>query len=453
MNPTPTRASVRAAALTLALAALALAGCGSDDADSVPTWHADVKPIIEARCANCHTKDGIGPFDFTTYAGAKAVAGPIKAQSKSRAMPPWSAAPVRHYRFNPRLTDAQIDTIVRWADGGAPEGDSGASATALPDVSPKLSRADEKLTMPVEYTPQQEPDDYRCFLLKWPRKDKAFVTGFAAIPGNKLVVHHVAAFLFNPDPKTDFIKEFQKLDDKEKGPGYTCFGGPTGDSGMLVPTIQQLAQWVPGARGTDFPAGTGLEVQPGALIVLQIHYNTAAAGPQPDKTAIELKIDTKVDHPAAYAPFLNISWPVDPSSMLIPKGKALVEHSHTEDPRGFFKQFVGDLDTSKGFDIHSVLLHMHELGESALVTIEHKDGTATTLLDIPRYDFDWQRVYWFDKPVRFKDGDKMKVVCRWDNSEANQPVYGGKQKASADVTWGEGTHQEMCVANLYISTP
>ena len=432
--------------------AIGLAGCDTaTDSPAPPTWHADIKPIVQSRCANCHYAGGIGPFDFTTYTSAKTAAKLIKAQTGARAMPPWGAAPLRHYRFNPRLDDGQIALIAAWADAGAPEGDAAAKPTAVPDVSPKLSRSDEKLEMPVAYTPQKEPDDYRCFLLPWKRTDTVYVTGFAALPGNTAVVHHIAAYLFNPEKGADYGKIFTDLDAKEPGPGYTCFGGPTGDSGALVPTIQQLAQWVPGARGTDFPEGTGIEVKPGAFIVLQIHYNTNAAGPQPDKTSIELRVDKAVKNPAAYAPFLNALWPTDPTSMLIKNGNAAAEHSYTADPRGLFKQFVGGLNIDNGFDIHSVLLHMHELGKSALVTVQHKDGSATTLLDIPTYDFNWQRVYWLQEPVRFKDGDQLKVICRWDNTASNQPVYGGKQKVAADVKWGEGTNDEMCVANLYIS--
>ena len=137
--------------------------------------------------------------------------------------------------------------------------------------------------------------------------------------------------------------------------------------------------------------------------------------------------------------------------MKIAAGDAKANHSHVGKPIGFFKQFVGGVDMTKGFDVHSVLLHMHQLGTHATAKVLHEDGTETMLLDIPRYDFNWQRVYWFDKPMRFNTTDRLSVDCNWDNTQANQPLIDGKQKTAADVGWGEGTSQEMCVANLFIS--
>jgi hypothetical protein len=101
--------------------------------------------------------------------------------------------------------------------------------------------------------------------------------------------------------------------------------------------------------------------------------------------------------------------------------------------------------------VHSVLLHMHMLGVSGEAVIHRGDGTRVPLLVVPRYDFNWQRVYWLAKPVRFYPGDELSVTCLWDNSAANQPVLDGKQAAPTDVVWGEGTGDEMCVANLYVS--
>ncbi len=433
------------------LLVVALSGCGAGDPEPTSTWHRDVQPILQARCVNCHNDGGIGPFDLTSYDKAKAIAGMIKSQVQSRKMPPWGADAIRDYRFNPRLSDDQIASIAAWADEGAPQGSASDTPVEVKKNVPKLSRTDVTLKMPTAFTPQKDPDDYRCFLLDWKEKKPVYVTGFAAKPGNTKVVHHIAAFLLNPGGLvTDqTFKEFAKLDADEKGPGYTCFGGPNGKLKSLIP-VQQLAQWVPGARGTDFPEGTGILVKPGAKVVLQIHYNMRE-GPQPDQTAIEFKIDGNVKHPAAYAPWLNPVWPVNPETMKIAAGDATAKHTHKGDPRNFFKQFVGGVKMDNGFDIHSVLLHLHELGKRGVLRIKRKDGTVETLLDVPRYDFNWQRVYWLVKPVRLNAGDELDFACHWDNSESNQPKIDGKTKKSVDVFWGEGTAEEMCVANLYIS--
>jgi hypothetical protein len=125
--------------------------------------------------------------------------------------------------------------------------------------------------------------------------------------------------------------------------------------------------------------------------------------------------------------------------MEIPAGRE-VSHDVQRDPRSFFELVLGDLDMDAGFDIHSVLLHMHRLGTKGWVSLERASGESEVLLEVNDYDFDWQMVYRFTEPVRFEDGDELLLECTWDNSEGSE-----------DVNWGEGTDDEMCVGNLFIS--
>jgi hypothetical protein len=125
--------------------------------------------------------------------------------------------------------------------------------------------------------------------------------------------------------------------------------------------------------------------------------------------------------------------------MPIPAGDDRVVHEVVRDPRAFWDFAVGDLDLSAGFDVHSVLLHMHRAGAEAEAWIEHADGTTEILARVPRYDFDWQLVYRLAEPARFENGDVLGVRCVFDNE-------GGEA-----LNWGEGTDEEMCVANLYVS--
>ena len=94
-----------------------------------PTFNRDVAPILYANCVTCHRPDGIAPMTLTTFAAAKAYATRVREVTASREMPPWYADP-QHGQFkNARgLTQAQIDTLSRWAEGGAPEGAGAAPA-------------------------------------------------------------------------------------------------------------------------------------------------------------------------------------------------------------------------------------------------------------------------------------------------------------------------------------
>ncbi len=98
----------------------------SDSADStrVVTFHKDVLPILQQRCENCHRPGQIGPFSVRTYKDARPWARAIKAAVVSRKMPPWFANPAYGHFSNDRSLDqSEIDTIVAWADNGAPAGD------------------------------------------------------------------------------------------------------------------------------------------------------------------------------------------------------------------------------------------------------------------------------------------------------------------------------------------
>ena len=93
--------------------------------DKTPvTFTKDVAPILQKRCEECHRDGGVAPMAFTTYEQARPWARSIKEKSVSREMPPFHAAgAVGRYQDDPRLTDAEIATITRWVDGGAPRGD------------------------------------------------------------------------------------------------------------------------------------------------------------------------------------------------------------------------------------------------------------------------------------------------------------------------------------------
>jgi mono/diheme cytochrome c family protein len=430
----------------------ALAACGSDDTEvtAPPTYYETIKPIVDAHCAGCHQNGEIAPFALTTYDEVKALAPAVKQQVVSRAMPPWSADPGHHaFRFDPSLSDEQIALIEAWIDAGSPAGDPAAEGAPLEVEKQKLTRSDFTLAMDGEYTPTTTPDEYRCFILDWTEPETVWVTGFDATPGNPKIDHHIAAYLVTPDNPlgAGVFDSLAALDAADEKPGYECFGGPSGDSELPIPAAQ-LGQWVPGQGGGDFPAGTGIEVPAGSKVVLQMHYNLNS-GPAPDLTKLDIMLGEPVDRPAAFAPWLNTSWVF--GGMEVPAGNAAVVHELTGDPRGFFKQFIGNVDTTNGFLVHAIMIHMHKLGVSGEVAIERADGSHDTLLSVSRYDFNWQRLYQLAEPVAFHDGDELTVRCHWDNGPDNQPIIDGMKQAPRTVNWGEGTGDEMCVGNLYIS--
>ena len=131
------------------------AGSDADDTDAAesnaPTYHADVKPIVDGRCVKCHTEGGIGPFPLTSYDEVESLKGLVKNVVGQKTMPPYLAADgCRKYKHDSSLTDQQIETVTRWVDAGAPEGDPANAGEPLPEVKDGLSRVDETLALPTE---------------------------------------------------------------------------------------------------------------------------------------------------------------------------------------------------------------------------------------------------------------------------------------------------------------
>ena len=98
----------------------------ADEHHAAPTFTKDVAPILQAKCQQCHQPNSIAPMSLITYQDTRPWARSIRERVSARQMPPWhidQSVGVQKFKNDMSLTEAQIDTIVRWVDGGAPQGD------------------------------------------------------------------------------------------------------------------------------------------------------------------------------------------------------------------------------------------------------------------------------------------------------------------------------------------
>lgn len=416
------------------------AGDGADGGGTFTfTYHRDVRPIMAVKCTRCHSDGNIAPFAFDSYQAVFDVVDMVQFNVVNRIMPPWLATPgCATYKYDESLSPAQIDLIDTWVTEGAPEGDPADYAGPIdpgPQPAP-WANPDVSIGMDFDYTPTLIPDDYRCFTLDWPETTRKFITGFMPNPGNLAIVHHIIAFGIPP-------ADAAAADAKDTGTGYTCFGGPgVGD------VIAWLGSWAPGAGGGDYPAGTGIPIEPGSRIVMQVHYNTLN-GVQTDRTSIEFKTADTVATEAFFLPWLSPQWLN--GNMSIPAGEPDVAHSMEFDPTqalGFINPAFQNVQT---IDIHLASLHMHQLGTGGTEEIRRADGATECLLEVDDWDFSWQRGFLFDQPKRLSRGDTLYLECHWDNTAANQGTINGVKQDPVDVNWGEGTQDEMCLGVFYVT--
>jgi mono/diheme cytochrome c family protein len=96
-----------------------------------PTFNKDVAPIVYSHCASCHRPGEVAPFSLLTYSDAAKHAAQIAAVTHARFMPPWKPVEgFNQFAGDNHLSDTQIDTLMRWAKAGAPEGDPRSAPTA-----------------------------------------------------------------------------------------------------------------------------------------------------------------------------------------------------------------------------------------------------------------------------------------------------------------------------------
>jgi len=85
--------------------------------------------------------------------------------------------------------------------------------------------------------------------------------------------------------------------------------------------------------------------------------------------------------------------------------------------------------------------HMHMRGKAFRYELNYPDGKKEILLDVPRYDFNWQNWFKLAQPLVIPAGAEMVCTAHYDNSEANLC----NPDPSKPVRWGDQTWEEMMI--------
>jgi mono/diheme cytochrome c family protein len=121
--------------LVISAFTVCVASAANTDGGKAPTFSKEVAPILYNRCVSCHRPGEAAPMALRDYKEVRPWAKAIKQQVATRTMPPWHADPaIDKFSNDRRLTDAEVATIVKWVDAGAPEGNS-ADLPKLPEFT------------------------------------------------------------------------------------------------------------------------------------------------------------------------------------------------------------------------------------------------------------------------------------------------------------------------------
>ena len=120
---------IYAAGLLIIMLAMPAKVFGQSGTDNV-TFAADIAPILQRSCQNCHRANSIAPMSLMTYEEVRPYARRIKERTMLRdrmgVMPPWfieKDVGIQAYKNDISLNDTEIEMIAEWADNGAPLGD------------------------------------------------------------------------------------------------------------------------------------------------------------------------------------------------------------------------------------------------------------------------------------------------------------------------------------------
>lgn len=430
-----------AVCLLLAACGTDVAPAGEDDApDDLPdvvTYWQHVEPIFYTNCQSCHTAGGIAPFAIDNAETAIAYAPLIAEQTASRVMPPWppggDTPPLAHVRT---LTQTQIDTIAAWVAGGAQLGDP---SQPQPHVEPELidiGPTELGFDLGLDYVPDGNlTDDYRCFLVDLGTTSSRMATGFKVTPGNRATVHHVIVTLVDGADRQALVDLDNATPERA---GWPCVGGAIPD-GVDARTVGSIGSWVPGVSAVAYPAGTGSTIPAGSVAVIQMHYNLLG-GMDPDRTRVDVALaadDAQLIRLGSTGLIKrNLSIAVDDASS-VHEASATVAQWRSLRGGGPFASGKGYILGAGG--------HMHLIGTRIAITRTTAAGTST-ILDIPAWSFHWQGQYELVTPIEVANSDTITIRCEYDNSNAHRLALG--LPANMPVSWGEGTQDEMCLAQM-----
>jgi len=441
---------------TLAIAVSALAPVETAaPAATVPTFTKDVAPIVFSKCTMCHRTGEVAPMTFMSYEDVRPWARVIKNKVVAREMPPWGADPDHSLKMrNDRsLSKVQIDTIARWVDAGAPKGND-ADMPPLPTFAEGWTAGREPdvvLEMPVEFSiPAEGELGVQMFYSPVPFKEDRFAETLEIRPGNRAVLHHAGVFVVDIPEGAKIVDGRLIMPDGKTSTDRGQGGAGRADEAAL-PGANKLLSWVPG-RGLDsHRSDIGKRIPAGKYLNWQLHYNPTGK-PEKDRTRLGIWFNkVPVTHE------LLIRQAGDPLattkgglSLYRAEGKE-VEYSADEGstrrrnktpnipPYVEAWSLTGITPVTEDITLYAMSPHMHLRGKSLKWIIVYPDGHEQTILDVPKFDFNWQIQYELEEPLKIPAGSKILGIGYYDNSPKNK----WNPAPEKEVYWSEQSWDEM----------
>lgn len=360
----------------------------------------DVAPILEQRCVTCHQEGGIAPFAMSSHQMVQGWSPMIRETLITKRMPPGQIDVEYTNDFHGvnHITVEETQKLVHWIDSGAKnEGNTDPLAELQTEVVKwGHGEPDMIVDIPPQTIPASGTVEYRNLVLPLDLPEDKWVKAVEFVAGDTTVLHHIIAWAQAPDNGS----------------------GRGGAFGILNQGIG-LGAYAPGNAINTYPEGAGFPLEQGSGLILQMHYTTSGKETV-DASQIGIHFwDEEPERPILGGSAADLEIDIAP-----------FEANH---------EMVATKKFRKDSYLTMVGPHMHYRGYDANFKLVYPDGSEEEVLNVPNYQFNWQKTYDFKEPKYMPAGTEMVFRATFDNSDMN-PF---NPDPSAEISWGEQTWQEM----------
>lgn len=392
------------------------------------TYHEHIAPILQETCVPCHREGQVAPFPLTSYDDALGWSSMMSYVIKEQIMPPWYMSDHFDGEFvgQRSLSPRDEALLLKWIDSDKPEGDPALAPPpktwpggwAMQDFDMVLHgdmaitwRADNFLEpLPADgyLVPSEAALQYVEFASSHVFEEERWVTGLELIPTATSVVHHIGAFIIEPD----MVQRIKRGDLKRRR------GKKPLDEQVELVGVGFFGFYGPGAGPREYPEGYAKRIPKGAMMRFQVHYTA--------------------DGTAHYdRPHMALRFAKTPPKYEVVTGSASNEAFELA-PGESHRQVRAIRQIDRDMELVSLMPHMHYRGRQFRFLLRYPNGQVQSLLNVD-YRFDWQRTYSPRSPIKLPAGSSIICSGIMDNSDANQ----WNPDPDAKVIFGKQSWDEM----------